>query len=523
MFLILLILQKLTQILEWIIIQGVLQKLKQRGLKQLRKITTILVEKLLQYQEQQISIHYQNLMKFIVQFKMKIMNHNMNLKIFKVKYQLQEIVVYIQEILENLKQGEILQRNVNKNPYLQLINCLIFPATGNSLPCQIARGYLDIDYYLKPIVYDEKKVNSVQPKKIDFKENNKIDMVKLFILLKLENKSFQILNPFLNFFLIIWRKNNLQPNNYWKIIQVNCIFRRQIRQYFIFRFQLTQLTSYQLQIIVYFDKIIKQNIKIAINLEEIKEQKYKIKEQQQEMKDWKQKLKKKNKKQKNYNKQLKNNNKKLKKNNQTKKQFGLIKNYINDNYKRHFESSIKLILHIFETVFGITQIFVVKKEILAVQKGDGLYQKKKLNVQKYQKRIIALIIQLHQELERKLQTLSDIEKMQRISLINFILQLQTKTKRQKQINLIKKQIIIFIITTTYSLNSHPYPTYTILGEFIEQLINQISSFDDSKILMRTHTIWYRDLDNIYFERIQQRYLGMIQKNLFDQVYQKFII
>ncbi|CAD8123706.1 unnamed protein product [Paramecium sonneborni] len=511
-----------------ILCQGVISKLKQRGLMQLRKKTTILVEKAARV----LGIIDEHQILQPNEIYCLVQDENNEQQIEPENIQGEVLVtrnpcLHPGDIkkLKALSTQEILQRNHGKNPYSQLINCLIFPANGNSLPCQIAGGDLDGDLYficwdnrllppqlVKPMIYDEKKINSVNSKKMDFKDNNKkfhentdrnFDLKNMFDFLFLYLNS-ETLGMIDNSHLAQADKSEKKANdpNCLELAELHAEavdFVKTGKQVFLDLKLLSKIfpdymekeqsVTYESQTIIgklyrqiahlgdksdnildlgflqqnlppieyrllyNFDKliqqcqIIKQNIKITINLGEKKEQI----EQQKEINE----------------EQL------------NQEIIGLIKNYINDNYKRHLESSIKLIFHIFETIFGITQTFAVKSEFeiysgnfSSMQKGDGLYQKKKLNVEKYQKRIIALIIQLHQEIERKLQTLSEIEKMQRISLINFIL--------------------------TYSPNSHPYPTFTILGEFIQQLINQISTLEDWKILVKNYTIWYRGAGQYLF-------------------------
>ncbi|CAD8165052.1 unnamed protein product [Paramecium pentaurelia] len=513
-----------------ILCQGILAKLKQRGLLQLRKKTTILVDKaarvlgvidehkLLQPNEIYCLVQDENNVDQVEPENIQgevLVTRNPCLHPGDIKK------------LNALSTQEILKRNNGKNPYGQLINCLIFPASGNSLPCQIAGGDLDGDLYficwdnrllppelVKSMVYDNMKQNQVQYKKIDFRENNQkfhenvdknFDMKSMFDFLYLylnsetlglidnshlawADKSNKIANDpnclelaELHSDAVDFVKTGKQVNLDTKLLskifpdymekekqityESQTIIGKLYRQVLQMGIQQDQQMVYGLgfnqnglpkieyKLLYNFDKLIneckqiKQNCKITINLEDKKDQN----EQQQENND-----------------ELIN-----------EEIIQLIQKYIDDNFKRHYESSIKLIMQIFEQIVGITQIFSVKSEFeiysgnfSSMQKGDGLYQKKKLNVEKYQKRIIALIIQLHQEVDRKLQTLSEIERLQRISLINFIL--------------------------TYSPNSHPYPTFTILGEFISQLMKQITSQEIWKMLFNIHQIWYRGVGQYLF-------------------------
>ncbi|CAD8212997.1 unnamed protein product [Paramecium octaurelia] len=513
-----------------ILCQGVLSKLKQRGLLQLRKKTSILVEKaarvlgvidehnLLQPNEVYCLVLDENNGTQVEPENIKgevLVTRNPCLHPGDIKK------------LNAISTKEILKRNGGKNPYSQLINCLVFPACGNSLPCQIAGGDLDGDLYficwdnrllppvlVKSMVYDDKKQNQVQYKKMNFRENNQMfhenidmnfDMKSMFDFLyfylncetlglidnshlawadksdkkandpnclelaELHSDAVDFVKTGKQVFLDAKLLSKIFPDYMEKEQSVtyesqNIIGKlyRQVASMGIQQdnllsqglgFKQNNLPKIEYKLLYNFDKLItackqiKQNCKITINLEEKKEQNELQQEVQEDM----------------INEEI----------------IQLIQKYIDDNFSRHFDSAIKFINLIFESIFGIIQTFAVKSEFeiysgnfSSMQKGDGLYQKKKLNVEKYQKRIIALVSQLHQEVERKLQALSEMERLQRISLINFIL--------------------------TYSPNSHPYPTYTILGEFISQVMKQIECLDGWKTLLNIHSVWYRGVGQYLF-------------------------
>ncbi|CAK68074.1 unnamed protein product (macronuclear) [Paramecium tetraurelia] len=520
-----------------ILCQGVLSKLKQRGLLQLRKKTSILVEKAARVLG---VIDEHNLLQ-PNEIYCLVQDENNDTQVEPENIQGEVLVtrnpcLHPGDIkkLNAISTQEILKRNGSKNPYSQLINCLVFPACGNSLPCQIAGGDLDGDLYFicwdnrllppvqaKSMVYDNKKPNQVQYKKIDFRENNQrfhenvdknfdtknmFDFLYFYLnsetlglidnshlawadksdkkandpncleLAELHSDAVDFVKTGKQVFLDVKLLSKIFPDYMEKEQSVTYESQtiigklyRQVAQMGIQQdnslsqglgFKQNNLPKIEYKLLYNFDKLIavckqiKQDCKITINLEEKKKEQNELQQEVQEEVI-------------------------------IEELIQLIQKYIDDNFKRHLDSALKLILLIFESIFGITQTFAVKSEFeiysgnfSSLQKGDGLYQKKKLNVEKYQKRIIALIGQLHQEVERKLQALSEIERLQRISLINFIL--------------------------TYSPNSHPYPTYTILGEFISQLMKQIECFDAWKQLLNIHSIWYRGVGQYLFWKDLQK-------------------